>query len=359
MRKNLRFDSRGFTLIELLVVIAIIAILIALLLPAVQAAREAARRSQCTNNLKQLALACHNYESAHNTLPMGRNLQAYVDTGGAFQAYADGWGQFAALLNYTEDRPIYNAINISLGPYQLRNSTVPPMGTSLMYCPSDSGIKGLRFVEMNTSLDKTPIGTTYTSYRGIAGTFMFFPANAAILSGESGMFPDVGGPTWFNKLPAQSPVTFASITDGLTNTIMLGESAHAKLSVFFPRPCSPAGGCSWSTQGWWADSDLGNGTMTTFWPMNLQGADLTILPGPCDQSGSIVGSSASSFHPGGCNFAMGDGSVRFIKDSVSTWNSLMLTRDANCAPIVPTGMKQGIYQALSTRNGEEMVLGEY
>ena len=62
----------------------------------------------------------------------------------------------------------------------------------------------MKFVEMNTSLDKTPIGTAFTSYRGIAGTFMFFPANAAILSAESGLFPDVGGPTWFNKLPSQS-----------------------------------------------------------------------------------------------------------------------------------------------------------
>lgn len=359
MRKDLRVDSRAFTLIELLVVIAIIAVLIGLLLPAVQAAREAARRSQCTNNLKELALACHNYESANGTLPMGRNLQAYIDTGGAFQAYDVGWGQFAALLNYTEGQPIYNAINISLGPYQLRNSTVPLVGSALLWCPSDTGIRGLRFVEMGVSLDKTPIGTTYTSYRGIAGTFMFFPATSLMLSAESGLFPDVGGPTWFNKLPSQSPVTFASITDGLSNTMMFGESAHANLSSTFPRPCSPAGGCAWSTQGWWADSDLGNGTMSSFWPMNLQGADITILPGPCDQSGSIVGSSASSLHPGGCNFAMGDGSVHFIKNSVSSWNSLAMLRDANCIPSVPAGMKAGIYQALSTRNGGEMVTGEY
>ena len=78
--------------------------------------------------------------------------------------------------------------------------------------------------------------------------------------------------------------------------------------------------------GWWADSDFGDGSMSTFWPMNLQGADITIIPGPCDPSGSIVGSSASSFHPGGCNFAMGDGSVRMIKNSVNSWNSLAMIR---------------------------------
>lgn len=191
------------------------------------------------------------------------------------------------------------------------------------------------------------------------GIFMYFPNNTAILGAETGMFPDVGGPAWIPGTPSQGPVKFAAVTDGLSNTIMLGESAHGKTSIFFPGKCTAAGGCTWCTQGWWSDSDFGDTSMSTFWPMNLQGADLTILPGPCDPSGSIVGSSASSFHSGGCNFAMGDGSVRFILNSVNSWNPLAVPRDANCIPRLPQGMSNGIYQGLSTRNSDEMVYGQY
>ena len=359
MRKASCIDRRAFTLIELLVVIAIIAVLIALLLPAVQAAREAARRGQCLNNLKQLALAAQNYESSFGSLPMGRNLQQYVAAGGGFQQYADGWGQFTALLQYTEQLPLYNSINLSLGPYQLRNSTFPAIGISFLWCPSDVGINGLKSQRPTGLFDGTPITTAFTSYRGIIGTFMNFPNNAGVLGAESGLFPDIGGATWFNGSPSQAPVKLAAVTDGLSNTMMFGEAAHGKLSQTFPMACNGTGGCAWATQGWWADSDFGDGVMSTFYPMNLQGADFTVLPGVCDPSGSIVGTSASSFHPGGRNFAFGDGSVHFIKNSISCWNSLLIQRDANCVPVVVAPQQAGIYQALSTRNGEEMVAGQY
>ena len=120
MTNDSQARRNGFTLIELLVVIAIIAVLIALLLPAVQAAREAARRSQCTNNMKQLALACHNYESANGTFPMGRNKQAYLDPAYKFH---DGWSSFIGLLPFIEQTALYNGTNLLLGPVQASNST--------------------------------------------------------------------------------------------------------------------------------------------------------------------------------------------------------------------------------------------
>ena len=128
-----RADRKGFTLIELLVVIAIIAVLIALLLPAVQAAREAARRAQCTNNLKQLGLAIHNYHSSNNVLPAATMFGG--PTVGTW-SYCASWA--VVLLPNLEQAPLFSAINFSYDMSQLANTTVSYTGLAAFLCPSDN-----------------------------------------------------------------------------------------------------------------------------------------------------------------------------------------------------------------------------
>jgi prepilin-type N-terminal cleavage/methylation domain-containing protein/prepilin-type processing-associated H-X9-DG protein len=347
---------RGFTLIELLVVIAIIAVLIALLLPAVQAAREAARRIQCTNNLKQLALACHNYESANGSFPMGRNVQSYIDVTGKLQGYFIGFGQMAAILPYTEQSAAYNSVNITLGPYQLRNNTACGYGLSTLWCPSDGSIAGLRFFETSAGWDGTTIGITYSNYAGVMGTSSpGYNGSSVQLGGENGMFPDMGVPNFVGPGNAsQPPVKISSVTDGLSNTMLMGEKAQGKYEKV---ACGPGGGCNFEGKGWWADSDFGDTAMSTYYPLNPPFPNT--YPGTnCDQNSAGSNAfpmSASSFHPGGCNFAFADGSVRFLKNSVSSWNYQAVTQDANCLPVLSTGITPGVYQALSTRAGGEVI----
>jgi prepilin-type N-terminal cleavage/methylation domain-containing protein/prepilin-type processing-associated H-X9-DG protein len=360
---------RGFTLIELLVVIAIIAVLIALLLPAVQSAREAARRIQCTNNLKQIALGAANYESANQTFPNGRNCNLGFGKAGSIKFCIDGWSHLARLLNYTEQQAVYNAINFSDTPYGAINSTAESVGINILWCPSDGTIAGLRFYETKAGWDGTTVPITYTNYAGMLGTYCPSDGrspNSAELGLENGMYPDVGAPVSVGGSGAtRSPVKISSITDGTSNSIAFAETCHGK---YEQAGCTSGGCCDWEGAGWWADADYEDATITSFYPPNVpippayyttgSGSGFK-APDGCDNGNSIPAMTSQSFHPAGVNVAFADGSVHFIKSSINSWNwqTLYTMRasngTANC--VIPAGITPGVWQALSTIAGGEVL----
>jgi len=335
-----RARSRAFTLIELLVVIAIIAVLIALLLPAVQAAREAARRAGCVNNLKQLALGSMNYESANGAFPIG----SFMGSPPGDPSAGPGSGRhehsiLVRLLPYIEQAQLYNAFNANVHYSDPPNSTVQITGLSAIWCPSDGKVN---------QLDKSNFswGMRFTSYKGNSGSW-FSP----------GRYQDPSNPA-FGTLMGQangifyfySRVTIASITDGTSNTMLMSETAYG-LENNGEEVC-------WA---WWNSGNYSDTMFTTLYPINPQNK----VPGRGTAgtgqaiNSDIMVSAASSLHPGGANFAFCDGSVKFIKDSVQM-------NPYNPTTGMPTGITvsnniytvtgpQGIYQALSTRAGGEVI----
>jgi prepilin-type N-terminal cleavage/methylation domain-containing protein/prepilin-type processing-associated H-X9-DG protein len=347
-----RARSRGFTLIELLVVIAIIAVLIALLLPAVQAAREAARRAQCINNLKQLGLAAQNYASAIGGFPMASQLMYDPVAYPGIVQYPNFPSQsvFVSMLGQLEQQPLFNAMNFSRSIYVAENQTIYITGMTALWCPSDGTISRLAsFGQVGNSPN---FSVHFTSYGACVGPYDPEPTDwgcgvsptsstcAAVIASCNGMFA-------LNR-----SVSFASITDGTSNTITFGERANGKLTANDSPNC-------WF---WWGDGYAADTLFETMYPINPFNklGDLS-TGGAVGNLGSVNTASASSFHPGGANFGFADGSVRFLKDSINTWPINASTSFPNGASApggiltITPGTMIGVYQALSTRNGGEVI----
>jgi prepilin-type N-terminal cleavage/methylation domain-containing protein/prepilin-type processing-associated H-X9-DG protein len=364
---------RGFTLIELLVVIAIIAVLIGLLLPAVQAAREAARRAQCVNNLKQIGLGLANYESANQCYPMAAFAQ-YRPDGSPDQ----GFSCLVALLPFYEQAPLYNAFNASFVYRCDQNSTVSGAGLNTLWCPSDTSIAGVSYTEPAGTAGKTfPQIFYFTSYAGCYGdwagwwtgidpTFIGSASGTAALQQQNGAIVSQGAtPTMTPGVPSLNRggmVTIATMTDGTSNTIGFGEHAHGLLSKTDPSK-------SFYKWNWWVSGNYGDTAFTTFYPINIQKRypdfNNAFASGSVDATeGGAFLNAATSFHPGGANFAFCDGSVHFLKDTISSWQldstGSPLGATLNTSTYVwtvsnPAVFRPGVYQALGTTNGGEVI----
>lgn len=339
---QIKMKKRGFTLIELLVVIAIIAVLISLLLPAVQSAREAARRAQCINNLKQIGLALHNYHSTHESFPHGASvtISALPNT----YLHWNDWSAQALLLGFTEQVPLYNAANFNLAVWHsgrtplgyAANLTVFNTVVSQYLCPSDNEAgksntnsyfasvgpntqaEGMASIDGTTGKPKggrgSPglFGYTYSfglrdCTDGTSNTIAFSevlvsPGGSQKVTRRTGMV-NVAGSRYYHAFVDQ---TTTAGTMALINACDIKWRAGTAAGGDYPN----AVGARWSmgVSGWTMFS-------TILTPNEKPWGSCRVGCGGCGADNTSM-TNATSLHPGGVNVCMGDGSVKFVKNSI-------------------------------------------
>ncbi len=309
MKRRIRLRP-AFTLVELLVVIAIIGILVGLLLPAVQAAREAARRMQCSNNVKQLGLAFHNYESAVKSFPINyatRGMLGFPNTGPGIANSGRSWMQM--ILPYIEQTNLYNNIDFTVGLQPKSSAATSPVGKNRIVaatvipgflCPSDDSNEG------GTLLNRSDLNETsapadrwaVTGYKACAGQNWDWGVFRPILGmGKNGGQADGlnrgDGVISSNQNNSNTRTRIGDISDGTSNTFIIGEAMPG-----------------WSQWNWWYNPNACTATCAI--PLNR------VLKVPKNIGDWPNNYGFASRHTGGGNFGLADGSVRFIADSIDT-----------------------------------------
>lgn len=360
MRKCSRF--RAFTLVELLVVIAIIGILVALLLPAVQAAREAARRMQCTNNLKQLALACHNYADTYKVLPPRQTGTGVFWGGDAVNTNTTRLSGFVMLLPFYEQQPLYDQI---AAPQTFAGVVYPAWGNpptsdsppyelwrvqiNALLCPSDGNIRSKGAANQGRNNYRFSVGDSINRSwlrngppRGLFGHHQY----------------------------AGTAISFAAITDGTSNTVALSERLFGQDTIMIkqgygqamdptenvrlsPAAClatvNPANPRMYAgtTFNWsgrqWANGFPSRSAFNTVFPPNSPSCNSNTSA----ETGNMV-ISPSSNHPGGVCIAFADGSVTFVSDTINSGDPTQLEVTMGPSPF-------GVWGALGSKSGSESV----
>lgn len=318
-------SRHGATLLELFVVLAIVALLTALVLPAVQSAREAARRTRCSNNLRQIGLAVHNRLATHEALPPG-----YLLRSASGDSITPGWGWAVFLLQGLDQAALYDAANFDLPISAPDQKTVIGTNLAAFVCPSSPGAGPVStgYLNMNLSGAETMAAANYVASAGSLDLSRFSRsggrANIRDIAQGDGVF-------FLN-----SKVSPSDVTDGASQTLMVGERSRnvadaTWVGVFaFTAPlCTKA--------DWLVKSCVS----AMFMVLGRTGPPADIIQGSIPESTAInaVGAGPDgywSLHPGGCNFLFCDGSVRFVKQTIA----------------------RNVYTGLSTRAGGEVVSGD-